>query len=234
MNTRNRNMLTVALASALIAPFAAASGLAGADPRASAQTETTQSELDEEAATEALPPQVNPVEEREQDVDPRAPIDYAAEDPMSTVPPPPPPVQSRDATQAPHPSDVAQDARWTDLDTDGDGRISVEEGAMAADFGANFEMMDGDGDGFVTEAEFSAHAMANPPRDDDSAERGAEQGYMQDDVNEDGGHDMDRDEHKDSMMDHGAMGDDAMDDQGTDDDMDDDAMDGADDDWNEA
>lgn len=224
MNTRNRNLLTVALASALVAPFAAANGLVDADPAASAQVETTQSELDEEASTEALPPQVNPVEEREQDVDPRAPIDDAAEDPMSAVPPPPPPVQSQDATQAVDHSDVAQRARWAGIDADGDGRISAAEAAVDADFSANFEMMDGDGDGFVTDAEFRAHAKANPPRDDHGGmdgdgidHDGMDHDRMDDDRSD---HTMDRDDHEDGMDDDAA-------DARVDDDMDDPV-----DDWN--
>lgn len=210
MNTRNRNLLVVALATALAVPLAAANGLAEAGPRASAQTETTQGELDEAEATEALPPQVNPIEESEQGVDPRVPPVEDAEDPMSAVPPPPPPpMQSRD-TMPDDPADAAHDARWAELDADGDGRINAQEGAADADFNANFEMMDGDGDGFVTDAEFRAHATEH-------------EGMKHESMEDDGSHDMDRDDHKDGMKD--------MDDDGTDDAIDttDDDLDAMDD-----
>ena len=200
MNTRNRNLLTLALATVLVAPLAAA-----------AQSETTQSELDaQEQATEALPPQANPI--AEQQVDPRVPVDE--EDPMDAVPPP---VQtmgdaSMGAEQSADHSDVAQRARWTELDVNGDGRIDAQEAAVDMDFNANFEMMDADGDGFVTDAEYRTHAMGNPPRNDGSMDHDS----------------MDHD----SMDDMDDATDDAMDDDiddGTDDTLDDGIDDGIDD-----
>ena len=200
MKIRNRNLLTLALASVLAAPLAAA-----------AQSETTQSELDaQEQATEALPPQANPI--AEQQVDPRVPVDE--EDPMDAVPPP---VQtmgdaSMGAEQSADHSDVAQRARWTELDVNGDGRIDAQEAAVDMDFNANFEMMDADGDGFVTDAEYRTHAMGNPPRNDGSMDHDS----------------MDHD----SMDDMDDATDDAMDDDiddGTDDTLDDGIDDGIDD-----
>ncbi|MGH8083987.1 MAG: hypothetical protein ACREPV_01750 [Lysobacter sp.] len=190
MNTRNRNLLVVALATALAAPIAAATGLDGAAPLATAQSETTQGELDEAEATEALPPQVNPPETGEQELDPRAPPVEDVEDPMSTVPPPPP-MQSQDAMPPADPANVARDPRWVELDANGDGRIDAQEGAADADFNASFAMMDGDGDGFVTEAEFRAHGQGDDGMKHDGMR-----------------HDMDRDDHKDDMKD---IDDDAMD-----------------------
>ena len=95
-----------------------------------------------------------------------------------------------------NPADVAHDPRWAELDANGDGRIDAQEGAADADFNAGFAMMDGDGDGFVTEAEFRAHAQHD----------GMQHDRMQ--------HDMDRGmDDDDGMKDRD---DDAMDD-GTDD-----------------
>ena len=60
---------------------------------------------------------------------------------------------------APH-SAVVQRDTWTRLDADADGRISVDEADADAGFDAGFAAMDSNGDGFVTDAEFRAHAKA--------------------------------------------------------------------------
>ncbi|MGQ4660358.1 hypothetical protein [Lysobacter sp. F6437] len=138
MNTRTRNLLMVALATALAAPVAVA------------QTETTQQQLDRQDAAEELPPQVNPNETADQPVDPRLPVADEAEDPMSAVPPP-----ARSDAQSTLRTDVAPD-RWTRLDADADGRISKAESAADAEFSTGFAAMDSDGDGFVSRAEFDA------------------------------------------------------------------------------
>lgn len=59
----------------------------------------------------------------------------------------------------PH-SAVVQRDTWTRLDADADGRISADEADADAGFDAGFAAMDGNGDGFVTDAEFRAHAKA--------------------------------------------------------------------------
>lgn len=58
---------------------------------------------------------------------------------------------------------------WQTLDTDGDGRISRAEGGVDAQFQSNFEMMDADKDGFVSDAEYRTHARAHhtPTEDGD-------------------------------------------------------------------
>ena len=60
---------------------------------------------------------------------------------------------------APH-SAVVQRDTWTRLDADADGRISADEADADAGFDAGFAAMDSNGDGFVTDAEFRAHAKA--------------------------------------------------------------------------
>ena len=60
---------------------------------------------------------------------------------------------------APH-SAVVQRDTWTRLDADADGRISAGEADADAGFDAGFAAMDSNGDGFVTDAEFRAHAKA--------------------------------------------------------------------------
>ena len=138
MITRSRNLLMVALVTALTVPVAIA------------QTETTQHQLDRQETAEALPPQVNPNETADQSVDPRLPVADEAEDPMSAVPPP-----ARSDAQSTLGTDVARD-RWTRLDGDADGRISKQESAVDAEFSTGFAAMDSDGDGFVSRAEFDA------------------------------------------------------------------------------
>lgn len=56
---------------------------------------------------------------------------------------------------------------WMQLDANGDGRISVVEGDANADFKSNFEMMDADHDGYVSDAEYRAREGAAAERDDE-------------------------------------------------------------------
>ncbi len=49
---------------------------------------------------------------------------------------------------------------FTRLDSDKDGRISSTEADADAGFDGSFSVMDGNGDGFVTDAEYRAHAKA--------------------------------------------------------------------------
>ncbi len=195
MNTRTRTVLAVALGTVLIAPLAAA------------QSDTAQSRANARAGLQqavepqqALPPQVNPAEVVEQSVDPRVPTGDIADDAINAAPPPPP-LQSRGATPAAGHADVVQRDVWSRLDVDGDGRISVEEGRVDADFGANFEMIDGDGDGFVTDAEFRANARLDDDADD------------MDDADDD--RDVDRDDHTDPVEPDPMDDRDGMDDDGT-------------------
>jgi len=63
------------------------------------------------------------------------------------------------ANAAPH-SAVVQRDTWSRLDTDGDGRISATEADADVGIDGSFSAMDSNGDGFVTDAEFRAHAKA--------------------------------------------------------------------------
>ncbi|CAA9317765.1 MAG: hypothetical protein AVDCRST_MAG71-1114 [uncultured Lysobacter sp.] len=74
-----------------------------------------------------------------------------------------PPAQSQGTEQAAEHSAIAQRGVWTQLDTNGDGRISAAEGGVNADFKAGFEMMDADHDGFVSDAEYRAHGRTTHP-----------------------------------------------------------------------
>lgn len=55
---------------------------------------------------------------------------------------------------------VVQRATWTRLDADADGRVSSTEADADAGFDASFAAMDANNDGFITDAEFRAHAKA--------------------------------------------------------------------------
>lgn len=57
-------------------------------------------------------------------------------------------------------SAVVTRSTWARLDVDGDGKISATEADVDTSFDGAFSAMDSDGDGFVTDAEYRAHAKA--------------------------------------------------------------------------
>ena len=67
-------------------------------------------------------------------------------------------MQSQGATNAAPHSAVVQRDTWMRLDADADGRISPVEADADAAFGLDFDDMDTDDDGFVSDAEFRAFA----------------------------------------------------------------------------
>jgi hypothetical protein len=73
--------------------------------------------------------------------------------------------RARAQTRAADESAPARRDLWSQLDANGDGRISVVEGDASADFKSNFEMMDADQDGYVSDAEYRTHV-----RDDGTTE----------------------------------------------------------------
>lgn len=64
------------------------------------------------------------------------------------------------ATNAASHSSVVQRATWSRLDADGDGRISAVEADADAGVDGSFSAIDSNSDGFITNAEFRAHAKA--------------------------------------------------------------------------
>lgn len=154
MTTRNRHLLMLAMTAALMAPlvFAQDAKVTGNATGAPAAQE----------ATPRLPPPALPVpaantapapERLNESAPPLPPeVEEAAMNPSR---PPPATVEA-----APPPTarvSIRQRDKWAQLDVNGDGRISGTEGQGDADFKANFEMMDADKDGFVTNTEYSAH-----------------------------------------------------------------------------
>ena len=64
------------------------------------------------------------------------------------------------ATDAAAHSAVVTRSTWARLDVNGDGKISATEANVDTSFDGAFSAMDSDGDGFVTDAEYRAHAKA--------------------------------------------------------------------------
>ena len=72
--------------------------------------------------------------------------------------PPAVPPTAQGATQSAAHSAVATRGTFSGLDSDKDGRVSSTEADADAGFDAGFSAMDGNGDGFVTDTEYRAHA----------------------------------------------------------------------------
>ena len=70
---------------------------------------------------------------------------------------------SQGATHAAGHSMVVTRDVFTRIDADADGRISASEAAVDADVNGMFAAMDSNNDGYVTDAEFRAHAKADMP-----------------------------------------------------------------------
>ena len=142
--TRTRNMLAAALATALLSPLAWAQS-DNAAGNASAQAQ----QVPRPASPPAVTPRL-PVDATDQVT---TATDQQLEEPMTSSPPPHSQASERAADQ----SAVAQHDVWTELDADGDGRIS------AAEFNTHFSMMDSDGDGFLSANEYRAQMVQGDP-----------------------------------------------------------------------
>lgn len=164
MNACNRHLLVLTMTTALFATGAMAQNTKGSGKaigQAAVQESTPRPPPPALPArttdsTEALlntnaPPSLQQLNETEPPPPPE--VEEAA---MNA--PKPPPAKAQGADHAAAHSAVVQRDKWAQLDVNGDGRISGTEGDVDADFKANFEMMDEDKDGFVTDAEFRAQA----------------------------------------------------------------------------
>lgn len=159
--TRMKPTLAFALVTAVCVPAAFAQSGDTTQKQQATQTTQTDAVVREQLLTtnapvaeqldETRPPPVNAIEEEEEEAmrrdrrPPRADERRAA-DPVDT-----------------------QRVMWSELDTNGDGRISAAEGEADADFRSNFEMMDSDRDGYVSDAEYRTHERGtDDPRNDEA------------------------------------------------------------------
>lgn len=149
MSTSNRNLLAIALATALLSPAAANAQGGGKGPPDIPTTVSTQGAVSQGMPT-THPPERTMGE-----------VSRAETSAQEQSTPPPSPVQSQGGEHAAPPASVVQRDAWTRLDSDGDGRISTTEGAVDAEFNTGFAAMDADRDGFVTDTEYSSAAKDN-------------------------------------------------------------------------
>lgn len=84
--------------------------------------------------------------------------------------PPMPPVQSQAGVHAQAHSSAATRATFAEIDTDHDGRISIDEAGDDETLASGFVDLDADNDGYVTDAEYRAGMKAEMPQDDDGGD----------------------------------------------------------------
>lgn len=164
MNIGTRAALLIALAAGLSAPTVLAQS--AQDAQGSTRAIHRFTDLQASAAAQSS--------ERISDalLNTNAPISADSPPPVQrlneTAPPPMEEVEER-AMQPVKPPGTAKPASeatgesastFSQIDSNGDGRISAAEGEAVADFKATFERMDADRDGFVTETEFRADSKA--------------------------------------------------------------------------
>ena len=183
MNGRTRTLLAIAMSTTLLAPVAFAQK-AKTEVKAEVKTtgttavdttqgksqlplpeKTTQSKPIPEMPEPEAPPPVNTA--GTSDPTPADAKDFKeARDPTTPTPQSSqalPPV-SQGAANAAAQSDVVQRDLWARLDTDADGRISPTEADAESRFGVDFDSMDSDDDGFVSDAEYRAFAKTDGPQ----------------------------------------------------------------------
>lgn len=84
---------------------------------------------------------------------------------------PPPIISDGDQADEAPPAQARDDFRWSELDADGDGRISRSEGSADPDFDSNFEMMDADSDGYINQTELDDRDPADVPEPEEEDEQ---------------------------------------------------------------
>lgn len=161
MNTRNRNLLALGLATALLSPTAWAEkgGVGvGAGPvvRDAAQSVgpvVKDTAHDANATSNDAGEAVPPVQSATQKM-----VKNPTNTETTDLEKPAAPVQSQGAENAAAHSSVVTRDTFARLDTDGDGQISAQEGQVDAEFNAGFAAMDTNDDGLLTDAEYRTAA----------------------------------------------------------------------------
>lgn len=156
MDARTRQLVLLAMTTALMAPVAMAQTAKDAGKtRGQTAAPAAQQSPPRSPPPRATAPQAQQFNASEPPQPPE--VEQAAMNP-----PKPLPVTAQGAADAADPSAIA----WAQLDVDGDGRISASEAQVDTDFKAHFKVMDADRDGFVSDAEFRAHAKAGHDQGD--------------------------------------------------------------------
>lgn len=179
MKARNRTLIALAIGAALAAPVAfAQNGQAGAKIGAGAgvpnPVPAAQQSLDRAMqATERAMDATSKTQDRAMDAtsktqDRATDATSKTQDDAGQVAqeqtesaPPAPPVQSQGSANASAHASVSQRALWDKLDADKDGAISATEADADAGFDAGFAKMDSDGNGTVSDAEYTAYAKTD-------------------------------------------------------------------------
>lgn len=172
MKARNRTLIVLAIGAALTIPVAfAQNGQAGAkigagagvpNPVPAAQQTVDHANDRAMQTTEHAMDATSKTQDRAMDANSKAQDDanQVAEEQTQSMPPSPP-EQSQGSVNASAHASVTQRALWDKLDADKDGMISATEADADADFDAGFAKMDSDGNGTISDAEYSAYAKTN-------------------------------------------------------------------------
>lgn len=161
MNARNRTLLSLALGAVLASPAAFAqlvNGNAGARIGAGATAAIPDPVPAVRSATERVK---QTTRETARQADRTASDTTARAKGEARTEARIPPLQAQGAANAAAHASVVQRDLWGRLDTNRDGRISAVEADADAGFDARFDAMDGNDDGFIAAAEYTAYAKAN-------------------------------------------------------------------------
>ena len=152
MQARNRTLLATALA-LICAPAFAQHGQGGTHGQAAAHAATPATRV--QGSAHASGSQGAQPTRNDDWKDTQSQTSQDATDAMGDA------AQAQGATHAQAHSEVVTRDVFGTLDADHDGRISATEAGTDTDFNGGFAAMDGDGDGFVSDAEYRTWAKAN-------------------------------------------------------------------------
>lgn len=161
MNARIRNLLTIALTTALVSPLAMAQkgearGAIQGHVTSQAARDLPRPNLPTQAADRAVDRAADsldrPAADAMQSRKAAGAVDKATERSMS---------KAQGATHAAAHSSIVQRDTWVKLDANGDGRISATEADLDAGFEERFAVLDSNNDGFISDTEFRVKASTS-------------------------------------------------------------------------